>query len=278
MKAGHTHTERTNKAWNRLNNRLHEEQLIPPQPPSGQTSTYPARVALATAVIAIIASGIILLLPTGKQHGLLSITNKEKEAFAVTTLADGSLVYMASEATISLPETFASHQREISLSGDAFFEVTPDTEKPFKVKSRGFTITVLGTSFMINTESSGDTGLAVQSGKVKVKLNKTGKEITLSAGDAVSITDHSFRKKEILEEQFSPHTSKLHFKDQRLSDVLRVMDRRYPDTKLLSADGCAERILTATFHRESPLSVAQMICTALNLSYTNEEGTIIIHE
>lgn len=277
MKAGHSHNEKTNKAWDRLNARLHEEHLIPPQQSLRHKRTFPTRVALAAAVLAIIASGIILLLPTGRHDKLLSITNKEKEAYAVTTLTDGSIIYMASEATISLPEKFDSHQREVSLSGDAFFEVTQDNEKPFRVKSRGFTITVLGTSFMINTESTGNTGLSVKSGKVKVTIDKTNEEIILPAGKAVSITPDSFKKKEDKKESFSPYKSKLHFKDQTLKDVLKVMNKRYRDTIIVSGEECEGRILTATFHKESPLLTAQMICTALNLNYTIKGDTITIH-
>lgn len=67
------------------------------------------------------------------------------------TLSDGTKVWLNASSTLTYPNTFSqSQERLVELSGEAYFEVVPDEKKPFKVKSKGQTVAVLGTEFNIN--------------------------------------------------------------------------------------------------------------------------------
>ncbi|MEQ9289966.1 MAG: FecR domain-containing protein [Cyclobacteriaceae bacterium] len=90
-------------------------------------------------------------------------------------LADGTIVKMNAESRLEFPEAFVNGKREVVLTGEAFFEVARDENKPFIISSGNITTTVLGTSFNINAyPESGLIEVAVATGKVKVE--HTGKK------------------------------------------------------------------------------------------------------
>lgn len=82
-------------------------------------------------------------------------------------LADGSSVVLYQHSSITYPQRFSRGSRQVTLSGDAFFEVAKDSLRPFFVYSGGLVTRVVGTSFSIR---SGDRGVtvAVKTGKVAV--------------------------------------------------------------------------------------------------------------
>lgn len=64
-------------------------------------------------------------------------------------LADGSKVWINSNSEIRYPVTFASDYREVSLCGEAYFEIEKAADRPFYVRSKSHTIKVLGTRFNV---------------------------------------------------------------------------------------------------------------------------------
>ncbi|TKG95890.1 FecR family protein [Puteibacter caeruleilacunae] len=65
------------------------------------------------------------------------------------TLSDSSRVWLNAESKIKYPVVFADNERVIELEGEAFFEVKKDKKRPFRVKTVGQMIEVLGTSFNV---------------------------------------------------------------------------------------------------------------------------------
>lgn len=69
-------------------------------------------------------------------------------------LPDGSKVWLNAASTLKYPIQFAAGKREVSLTGEAYFEVSKNPHKPFIVKSRNQEVEVLGTIFNINSYSN----------------------------------------------------------------------------------------------------------------------------
>jgi ferric-dicitrate binding protein FerR (iron transport regulator) len=61
-------------------------------------------------------------------------------------LPDGTKVFLNATSSLSFPSRFALNKREVNLVGEAYFEVTKDTKKPFLVSSKGQLLTVLVTA------------------------------------------------------------------------------------------------------------------------------------
>lgn len=99
-------------------------------------------------------------------------------------LPDGSKVILNSGSSISYPVTFSNEVRVVKLEGEAFFEVTSDLYKPFKVVTPASVTTVLGTHFNVN-DRMGTTRITLTEGKVQVesKDEEDRKDVVLSPGE-----------------------------------------------------------------------------------------------
>lgn len=98
-------------------------------------------------------------------------------------LSDGTKVFLNAASELRFPVVFIGDKRVVDLKGEAYFEVTKDTIRPFVVRVNGAEVTVLGTSFNVNTY--GDDGqiyTTVVNGKVQVSSKKNGQKEILNSG------------------------------------------------------------------------------------------------
>lgn len=90
------------------------------------------------------------------------------------TFSDGTQVKLNADSKLTYNHPFAPEQREVYLEGEAFFEVTPDPNRPFIVHTGNISTKVLGTSFNIRTYPDEESiEVAVVTGKVMVANNDT---------------------------------------------------------------------------------------------------------
>ena len=68
------------------------------------------------------------------------------------TLEDGSIVYMGGETSLQYPEHFSMDKREVSLQGNALFDVAGNRERPFLIETEEVRIEVLGTMFHVKSD------------------------------------------------------------------------------------------------------------------------------
>lgn len=88
------------------------------------------------------------------------------------SLSDGTKVYLNAGSTFTYPALFADHTRKVKLDGEAFFEVSPDKEKPFVVHTHVCDVEVLGTKFNVDAYDKEKTfSAALMEGRIKVKNN-----------------------------------------------------------------------------------------------------------
>jgi ferric-dicitrate binding protein FerR (iron transport regulator) len=69
------------------------------------------------------------------------------------TLPDGTQVWLNAASSLHYPTTFLGKERKVEITGEAYFEVAHNADKPFKVEVNGMQIEVLGTHFNINAYS-----------------------------------------------------------------------------------------------------------------------------
>lgn len=87
--------------------------------------------------------------PTTQQVFMNTITTPRGGKWYLT-LADGTKVWLNAASSITYPTVFTGNERKVSITGEAYFEVTHDATKPFKVNFNNQTVQVLGTHFNIN--------------------------------------------------------------------------------------------------------------------------------
>lgn len=92
-------------------------------------------------------------------------------------LPDGSVVWVNAGSSLRYSKDFNRKNREILLDGEAYFEVTRDTQKPFIVRSEALSVRVMGTSFNVKAYKEDHTiDVGLVSGKVNVCFQNDGQQ------------------------------------------------------------------------------------------------------
>lgn len=151
-------------------------------------------LGIAAAVTLAITAAIFALWNRSSEADSDVITKIHKEAPSgtkvTTRLPDGSMVTLNSGSTITFPESFKGSSREVSLSGEAFFEVERNPKKPFYVIMKEDKVRVLGTSFNIRSYSNDSVvSVAVASGRVSY-TSPYGQEVILSTNEMASFSSY----------------------------------------------------------------------------------------
>ncbi len=102
-------------------------------------------------------------------------------------LPDGTRVTLAPKSRLAYASTFATGQRDVQLTGEAFFTVTHDAKHPFVVHTAGATARDLGTEFGVRARAGQSVNVYVASGRVLVAPPAHVSGPVLLAGDLARI-------------------------------------------------------------------------------------------
>lgn len=144
---------------------------------------YAAAIAAVIAVVGFTAWYAL----NGREGDLITVSTQSGETLALV-LPDSSQVWLNENTTLTYPKAFEESARELSLNGEAYFEVTKNKHKPFRVTSKNMSVEVLGTKFNFKSLDGGKTAEAsLIEGEVKVEGNHDEGSITLSPGQKVEL-------------------------------------------------------------------------------------------
>ena len=144
------------------------------------------------------------------------------------TLPDGSRVWLNAASSITYPTAFTGADRMVTITGEAYFEVIHNQQKPFRVRSGQQVTEDIGTSFNINAyadEPSIRTTLI--DGKVKVSKDKAAH--ILSPGEQLSLQNDHFGPvmHADVQQVLAWKNGIFSFHDADLSTVMRQLARWY---------------------------------------------------
>lgn len=145
------------------------------------------------------------------------------------TLGDGTKVWLNSQSEIEFPVSFNGTERVINLIGEAFFEVAPDSERPFIVHSYNQTVQVLGTSFNIKAYSD-ENKVFTTLVEGKVTVGSGGNKITLTPGmESVCLRSNNGIEIYKANINFATawRTGYFMFNEQSLDEMIKVLQRWY---------------------------------------------------
>lgn len=115
------------------------------------------RLAIAGVLTGIIVAGILFLRNDKEQRTVATLPPKKNEVVAgkgtrsKMILPDGTQVWLNSDSKLQYAESFNDSLREVTLDGEAYFDVTKDATRPFIVHTAGIDIRVLGTTFNVKS-------------------------------------------------------------------------------------------------------------------------------
>jgi transmembrane sensor len=262
------------RAWSSIISKLESDSLIE-NPTSISMGSKNQWFKWAAAIVIILVTST-LFLTTYTSNVILESTAEGNTL--VHTLNDGSTVYLASNTTLKYNKRYGRSNREISLKGEAFFDVSSNPNLPFIVETEDASIQVLGTSFNVKSSSQSNFELVVQTGKVNVtsKLKKTA-AIMAEAGDRVTLVNNQLTISPQSDAQpFNMMEQKFQFKDEELSNLLLVLNKTYGANILLDSPVIGDRRITVTFINNSIPSMVEVISATLGLEVKYENNSIIL--
>jgi len=124
-------------------------------------------------------------LATGSVAEIFNTIKIPKSGTYQVTLSDGTKVKLNAMSSLTYPVRFKENSREVTLEGEAYFDVSHSTTESFKVHTRQGVVTVMGTEFNVNTYNENLSYVTLVNGSVKVgdqkntKIIKPGEQATL---------------------------------------------------------------------------------------------------
>ena len=247
---------------------------------------------IAASIILVLGAAVFAYLYLFNESGVVYLTKTTERGQRLTfLLADGSRVKLNSESTITYPERFEGSTREIQLSGEAFFEVKRDPDKPFVVISDDVNTEVLGTSFNVRAFPDENIVVTVSSGKVNVFTGKRDFSVQKTA-DSQRVTNVVLTAGQ----QATYHISRqylshgvvslgrhigwkdgiLRFDETPLGEVAEILQRWYDVEIGFESDHLSSCKVTSTFRSETIEDVLEELKFIFKLNYTIDNQKIAI--
>lgn len=154
------------------------------------------------------------------------------------SLPDGTKVWLNAASAITYPTAFTGSQRKVSITGEVYFEVTKNKEKPFIVDVAGrSTVEVLGTHFNINSYADEDyIKTTLLEGSVKVAAGNNRQGVVLKPGQQAKITQavvqSALQQPEVInhpdiEQAMAWKNGSFQFSQLSLAEAMRQLERWY---------------------------------------------------
>ena len=254
---------------------------------------------------AVLAAGLLLFLsfksltegrnkaPTDIATGKNNIFTKKGAASRIT-LPDSTEVWLNGNSKLVYAENFGITTREVTLSGEGFFNVAKNPDKPFIIYTDKVRLKVLGTSF--NVKSYPDDEMVKTSlihGQVEVTLkDRPAEKIILSPNEKLvvrknqivqnktgppklEINNMVFLKDSILEETAWVQ-NKLVFTDESFSEIAKQLERRFDVSLRFANEEARTFTYTGIFENETIDKILELMSLSRHFSYTIQGKTILI--
>lgn len=165
--------------------------------------TLQTLLKIAASVTIIFAFGLALYLNQSvKDESVMIIVKTELGQKKSIQLSDGSVVKMNSGSSLEYPKVFIGDTRQVSLRGEAFFDIAKNPQLPFIVTSSNIETKVLGTSFNIKAHDSLNISVALVSGRVEVRNTETEEVQRITPGQLIKYNNgfmvSEFEQKEMI--------------------------------------------------------------------------------
>ena len=274
--------------WNSIKEKINNSQLALKE---GFDFSWIIKIA---AVILVALSGIIFYnhireSSAGNKKEQISDFKSEKIANykliahngekITCVLPDSSVVHLNSESQLDYPEYFSGNIRIVNLTGEAYFSVKHDKNRPFIVKTGNSQVTVTGTEFNIRNRNN-NTKIVVAKGSVNVLSLNSRKQENLKKGEMVQLDNSGNITLPVqvnLKYYLAWRENKLAFKRTPLKEVMAEIERTYNVKSEFLNNSSKNRTITGIFETDSLERVLSVLSLTLDLNISQKGTKIIIH-
>lgn len=275
-------------AWQSVSNRTNTSQLNKVRRISftkEKMKTFYKYAAVLVVALLLGAAGYYI----GFQNPMREITSSEISANIQTPneyiLPDGSVVTLNSDSKISFPKRFKGDSREVTISGEAFFDVKRNQEKPFIITAGEARVKVLGTSFNVSAYPDNErVEVLVESGRVEVSHKENisvekEEKILLTRGEKGTL----LKKENVLVESVNTDrnylawkTRNLVFNETPMKEVINHLRKVYHVDIQTEDEKINEMVLTAEFDKKPIDFVLNVVKITFDLDLNYEDEYYIL--
>jgi len=260
--------------------------------------------AIAASVLVLLLAGLMYIFyerPNKALHYAGNFVAKRGEKKKIT-LPDGTLVYLNADSKIELGDHFNQKDRNVKLTGEAYFDVKHNAAKPFFVRTKDFKISVLGTAFNVKSYANEDESEAtLVRGTIKLEDNtglnknivilKAGQKITYhilkaKTDPGISTTDGADRlpkievnnltvvDKEVVESAWT--NNNLIFANDNFEDIKVRLERWFNVTIEFKDQELAGYTYTGHFENEDILTILSKLQEVKHFKFKKKGEHIIV--
>lgn len=250
---------------------------------------------LKIAASILLVSGLLTVIYFYKNKqpaiSIVSIKNHTGIIFK-QVLPDGSQVWLNPNASLSFPSKFGQ-LREVTMQGEAFFNVTKDHKHPFQITSGQVLTKVWGTSFRIRSiPGENNTKVTVLTGKVSVSIpaqistmpevtsaapKKTEEIMLLPQQEATyQKVAHHLLKTPVSADLTMWHNVSLSFENETIENVTRILSKHYHLQIQAEGTQLNQYRLTADFTDKNLADILFLICRSVHTTYVRDEHKITL--
>lgn len=261
-----------NKAWEKFRARIKSGETAIPVHKKKDRNWL--KIAASIILIATIASVTYLFI--NRQPAVEELIVQTGSNVLTDTLPDGSVITLNKESSLLYPSSFSGKERVVTLKGEAFFDVSPDKEKPFIVHVNDIDVRVVGTSFNIKSKND-KTEVIVESGIVRV--TSAGKTVELKAGERVRLDNAGTEmvKEQTTDKLYNYYRSREFVCDDTpLWKLVEVLNEAYEANIVIGREELKNLRITSPFYNESLDRVLDVISMTLNIRVVRSSDKIIL--
>lgn len=244
-------------------------------------------LSYAAAVLVVIGSFLVLIPRFSKTPQQIALVDQHfenpKGKRSRILLPDSSVVYLGAGSTLSFPSKFAANVRKVSLTGEAFFEVTKNPKRPFIIHARNIVTRVLGTSFKVDAFLNQPVSVLVSTGKVRVdrEVNKVLHPIAVLLPGQSVVWNEKTHQSELGSTPVSDildwKNGKLVFRKTKMADIATILERTYNVAIEINSPAVAESQIRVNLTTDIPLSkLIKILSIAGNFNYKINQNHVSI--
>lgn len=230
--------------------------------------------AAATALVA--ACVLLVAFPVLHRHMLADHETGVAELREVV-LPDGSTVHLDAGSAIAVDYEDAA-RRITLLSGQAFFQVTRDTQRPFSVAADEVSVVVTGTAFSVHRTTT-TIDVAVQSGTVEVLHDGRRASEPLTVGDRLVVDrkDKAVHRERVAPDMVAAwRMRKLVVHDTSFGDIVEAVGRYLPGVIFVGDPSLNRRTITGVFDLAQPIEALRTLAASQEASVTEITPYLVV--
>lgn len=269
----------------RLNARLKAILTAPGFTPTPVHRMYSWKWVAVAGILLLVFISIYRLVTPGVPEKTSLTSNETLSSPSSTvytrfiTLPDGSSVVLHAGSTFDYPNKFTGETREVTLSGEAYFDVSHNPGQPFIIHTGKIKTTVLGTAFNIKSDENHVT-VSVTRGKVRVEdeskvlaILTPDQQVQYNVTDAV-IARHTINANSVVTDWTKED---MVFNGVTFEEIGKILSQRYGVPVLFENKGLAKCKIRASFSGTETLEhVAGVLSAIRNGGFEQlQDGTIV---